>query len=520
MARKLFSLIGEVLIDNDKANDSLAKTDKAAGGVGDKLGKGVKAAGKFAVGMGAAMATAGAAVFALAKKTSETTDRIDKMSQQLGLSRTGFQEWEYVLSQNGVSMDSMSIGMKTLAQKMGDVVAGTGPGVALFEQLGVAVTDSTGAVKTQEEVFGEAITALQNMEDGIVKADLAQQLFGRSGQELLPTLNLTAEATAALKQQATDLGLVLSDETVDAGVNFTDTMNQLQRTLGGLLANALGPLLPMINDLAQEFIKILPSLMAFIQPLLEKLVPVIGELLAKLLPAFIRILDAVLPVLDPLIDAFMLLIDTIFLPLIDLLVPIIEALMPGLISVFDTLIPVLTPILGLFAELVQMLLPVLVDMINTLLPILLPFIELFADLALNIMPIINALFKAFKPLLDAIVPILEIIWDLIGPLIEGVSKVVSGIGNFIGGLFGKKDKDVPGLATGGSVTRSGMALVGESGPELLNLPRGANVVPLNSTANNMQVTANYNITDRATAEWANNDLVRKIQGRGLAVGYR
>jgi len=45
-------------------------------------------------------------------------------------------------------------------------------------------------------------------------------------------------------------------------------------------------------------------------------------------------------------------------------------------------------------------------------------------------------------------------------------------------------------------------------------------VPLNSTANNMQVTANYNITDKATAEWANNDLVRKIQGRGLAVGYR
>ena len=110
--------------------------------------------------------------------------------------------------------------------------------------------------------------------------------------------------------------------------------------------------------------------------------------------------------------------------------------------------------------------------------------------------------------------------SLIGPIIEGVTKVISGVGNFIGGLFGKKDKDVPGLATGGSVTRSGMALVGESGPELLNLPRGANVVPLNSTANNMSVTANYNITDKATAEWANNDLVRKIQGRGLAVGYR
>lgn len=35
----------------------------------------------------------------------------------------------------------------------------------------------------------------------------------------------------------------------------------------------------------------------------------------------------------------------------------------------------------------------------------------------------------------------------------------------------------PGLATGGTVTRSGWTLVGEKGPELLNLPRGSQVIP-------------------------------------------
>jgi phage-related protein len=38
--------------------------------------------------------------------------------------------------------------------------------------------------------------------------------------------------------------------------------------------------------------------------------------------------------------------------------------------------------------------------------------------------------------------------------------------------------DVPYLARGGTATRAGMAMVGEEGPELLHLPRGASVIPL------------------------------------------
>ena len=45
----------------------------------------------------------------------------------------------------------------------------------------------------------------------------------------------------------------------------------------------------------------------------------------------------------------------------------------------------------------------------------------------------------------------------------------------IGGALGSI---VPGLAMGGTITRPGTVLVGERGPELLNLPRAASVIPL------------------------------------------
>ncbi|MGM0882596.1 MAG: tape measure protein [Bacillota bacterium] len=54
-------------------------------------------------------------------------------------------------------------------------------------------------------------------------------------------------------------------------------------------------------------------------------------------------------------------------------------------------------------------------------------------------------------------------------------------GGTVGGGEGNRFK-VPGLKDGGNVTRSGFTMVGEEGPELLNLPRGSQVTPLDKAA--------------------------------------
>ena len=52
----------------------------------------------------------------------------------------------------------------------------------------------------------------------------------------------------------------------------------------------------------------------------------------------------------------------------------------------------------------------------------------------------------------------------------------------------------PGMASGGTVVSSGMALVGENGPELLNLPTGASVIPLTGTTGGGGNTINITVT--------------------------
>jgi hypothetical protein len=63
-----------------------------------------------------------------------------------------------------------------------------------------------------------------------------------------------------------------------------------------------------------------------------------------------------------------------------------------------------------------------------------------------------------------------------GPLLTGA--LGAAVGGATGGLLSLAHKlGIPGLISGGTVLSAGLTLVGEAGPELLNLPRAATVSP-------------------------------------------
>lgn len=89
---------------------------------------------------------------------------------------------------------------------------------------------------------------------------------------------------------------------------------------------------------------------------------------------------------------------------------------------------------------------------------------------------------AFKVIPDGIRAVLNRIISGFNSLIGGLNRFKISIPDWVpaigGRSFGINIPTIPGLARGGVVTRSGSVLVGEAGPEILNLPRGASVIPL------------------------------------------
>lgn len=170
----------------------------------------------------------------LANTTAQAADRIDKQSQALGISRKAFQQWDYILSQSGASIDSLGVSMKTLNSA---ILGGGDSAVAAFDQLGLKLEDLQGL--SQEDAFGKVVDAFQRMPQSARKSALAVQLLGKQGQSLMPLLNTSSEGMAQLRANTERLGFVMSDSMIDAGVKFGDTLDDLKRTGDGL-KNTLG----------------------------------------------------------------------------------------------------------------------------------------------------------------------------------------------------------------------------------------------------------------------------------------
>ena len=182
---EIFKLFGSIFVDTTDADKKLDKTNKKGKGIGETLGNGIKTVGKWGAAVVGAAATAGAAMVGMATKTAANCDEIDKMSQKLGLSREAYQEWNYILSQNGADINSLGAGMKTLTAQMDKVTEGNAAAIGNFNKLGLSVYDSTGKLKSQEQMFEETVTALQGMEDGTEKARLATECCAEHNAQII-----------------------------------------------------------------------------------------------------------------------------------------------------------------------------------------------------------------------------------------------------------------------------------------------------------------------------------------------
>lgn len=210
------------------------------------VGRGVAYAGAATAAVGAAAIKAGDAFADAAGEVAEYGDNIDKMSQRLGLSYEGFQRWDYILGQSGVDIDSMQTGLKTLTNQLDDARNGSADAQARFEALGLSLEDISNM--SREEVFESVISGFQRMEDSTERAALANDLFGRSGQNLTPLFNQSVEETQALAQAAEDLGLIMSDDAVKASADYQDALDTMQRSMAGLKNNMMGNFLPGITS--------------------------------------------------------------------------------------------------------------------------------------------------------------------------------------------------------------------------------------------------------------------------------
>lgn len=281
-----------ILTGADQANKEL----NSVGDTADKQESKFKKFGKgvgigMAVGVTAIVSATGAMV-GLATKTSETADRVDKMSGKMGLSNQAFQEWDYVMGQSGMSIDTMKVGMKTLVEQMDSANNGSEKSTEAFGKLNLTWEDGTGKLKSQEQMMQEAIYALADMEEGSEKTALATDLFGKAGTEMLPMLEGGSQGIKDLTERSHELGLILNDETIGAGVLLGDTMDDVKGMFGAVVTEIGGQFMPLLQVFLEWVLANMPTI--------KNVIKVVFDVVATVVKAVGIALDAILPILTNL----------------------------------------------------------------------------------------------------------------------------------------------------------------------------------------------------------------------------
>lgn len=204
-------------------------------------------------------AGAAAVAFGLAAATKATADQGDeaaKLSKALALTVEEYQEYLYLLKLGGVTQREMSTGFRTGLKNLEMYTRGTGEAKDALKDLEISVSDITnpdGGLKSMPELLAILSDSFKGMTNEAQRTVYAQQIFGRSGTAMIPTLLEGADGIARLREQARSMGHVLSAETAKASEEFNDELERVKTVLTGV-RNTIGQaFMPALHGLALGF---------------------------------------------------------------------------------------------------------------------------------------------------------------------------------------------------------------------------------------------------------------------------
>ena len=457
MATSIFELFGTIMVDNTKADESIVKTEKKAESLAKSFAGGAKKVAKFGAAVVGAGTAAVGSVTKLASESAAAMDVIDKASQRMEISAESYQEFAHAAELSGVEMSTLEAAAKKLD---GDMT---------FDQA-------------MEEIY-----ALQTAEERAAKA---AELFGEGvAYKMTPMINASAEDLAAMKQEAHDLGLVMSEEDVKAGAALNDTLSNLKNSFGAVVTRLGNSLMPVVQKFADFLLKYMPR----VQELFDRISPILTDLFDKLMPPLFDLADAILPVIFDVLEAVMPLFTQIaqtVLPIITDLIsklapiitkiaekvlPVISKLLEAIMPIIDAIWPVISTILDLaislldpLMKLVDVLLPPIISLVDSLTPI----IELLSSF---LTPLIDLLNKILAPVLDTIVtllsplttalqvlnPLLEVLNGILTPILDVINLILTPVLEFVNWIFGGISDGISAIT--GGLDGEGGGLLGSLG---------------------------------------------------------
>ena len=411
--------------------------------------------------------------------------------------------WIATANERGISSKTLSVGMATLGRNLQGVQKGSKASIQAFQQLGISQNQLKGA--DTQKVLGLISDGLSKVPPGAQKAADAQKLLGRSGTQLLPILN---DGSKALTEQVNAMGKQtgITSKTLKSGLDLVKQQREYNAAMLGFKVAVGTALIPVLSGLAKALLPVMQTFAKLLQqsPLFRTAVYAlaaaltalkvamffgasvgtggwIGLLIAvgvALVTAYNKVKwfrDAVNAAFD-FIKAhwhmFLLLIPGLG-PLLSIIAAHFQAFKGVAIGVFNAISGAVRAVSGAISAAFHAGVSAAEAALHGIEGVAKAVWGAIESGARAIGSVVSGVFNGVKSIISSILSMVNQVISAagkVGSVVSSITHAPSKVTSFLGSLnpFG---------AEGGEVTHAGSVLVGERGPEVVNLPRGSNIIP-------------------------------------------
>lgn len=274
MALDLGTLYSTIQLNMSNFNTGINQAKSGLSSVGSKgqatwqgLADGLGALGMKLMPISAAIVAVGTATIGAALSASKFAQDIEHLSQTTGLSTTTLQKFRGVTNMVGLDFEAFAGASTMVQRKLLGVENDSNMAAKVFDKLGVSIYDSSGEIKSMDELFPQLIEKLQAMPNITERNAMATAVFGRNLAAIAPVLGLTTkEMNEAMKASG-----VMTESQIKDAVKFQQQVNLLKAKLSSMARTIGTEFIPILRD------TVAPILENTVIPALKMIIKVIAD---------------------------------------------------------------------------------------------------------------------------------------------------------------------------------------------------------------------------------------------------
>lgn len=263
--------VGTGILEIVPKTDDLASTltsniSKIMGDVGAQAGGQLSTVAKTAeVGFTALGVSAVAAIGKGISATTEWAGEVRSLQSVTGLAAEDASGLAAAGNELGITTTSLNTGFGTLAKNIAN-------GSTNLDKYGIATKDASGATLPFGDILANISDKYASLPSQVDKAAFAQNVFGKSGKALIPLLARGSEGLKEMTDRAADLGLVMSQDDLDAAKALTLAQRELGEAFRGASITIGKAFVPEATEVVRVITDIVSLLQKVPGPLLSQIV--------------------------------------------------------------------------------------------------------------------------------------------------------------------------------------------------------------------------------------------------------